>query len=111
MEVREDTTGKFKLRDYVILTAWHTTQAHDPNPRSEGQKAKHGTKHGCGDLNRDAALCVPGPATPSSCVQTAKREGLRLNPRFSLWLMGFPAEWVSYGVPETPSSRKSPRSS
>lgn len=33
-----------------------TPQAHDTSPRGKGQKAKHGTKHGCADLNADAAL-------------------------------------------------------
>jgi hypothetical protein len=32
-----------------------TPQAHDSSPRGAGQKAKHGTKHGCADLNADAA--------------------------------------------------------
>jgi hypothetical protein len=35
---------------------WTTPQAHDPSPRGSGQKLKHGTKHGCADLNADAAL-------------------------------------------------------
>jgi len=39
-----------------VCSGWHTPQAHDPSPRSPGQKLKHGTKHGCGDLNADAQL-------------------------------------------------------
>ena len=35
---------------------WTTPQAHDSSPRGLGQKAKHGTKHGCADLNADAQL-------------------------------------------------------
>jgi len=38
------------------LSGWITPQAHDPSPRGSGQKLKHGTKHGCADLNADAAL-------------------------------------------------------
>jgi hypothetical protein len=33
---------------------WTTPQAHDSSPRGRGQKAKHGSKHGCADLNADA---------------------------------------------------------
>ena len=33
---------------------WTTPQAHDVTPRGKGQKKKHGTKHGCADLNADA---------------------------------------------------------
>jgi hypothetical protein len=33
------------------LYGWTTPQAHDTSPRGKGQKAKHGTKHGCADLN------------------------------------------------------------
>ncbi len=45
----------------------------------------------------------------SSPAPTGKRGSL--NPEFSLWLMGFPPEWVSCGVAAMPSSRKSRRSS
>jgi hypothetical protein len=42
---------------------WTTPQAHDTSGRSLGQKEKHGTKHGCACLVRDAALA--GWATPT----------------------------------------------
>jgi hypothetical protein len=35
---------------------WTTPQAHDTSGRSLGQKEKHGTKHGCACLVRDADL-------------------------------------------------------
>jgi hypothetical protein len=43
---------------------WTTPQAHDTTGRSLGQKEKHGTKHGCACLVRDANLA--GWATPVS---------------------------------------------
>jgi len=58
-----------------------------------------------------AVVMTIGPTSISECVAMAKREGLRLNPSFSLWLMGFPAGWENYAEQGTPSSRKSPRSS
>jgi hypothetical protein len=41
--------------------AWTTPQAHDVSGRSEGQKEKHGTKHGCGCLVREALSSWPTP--------------------------------------------------
>lgn len=38
------------------LASWTTPQAHDTRARGKGQKPKHGTKHGCADLNADAEL-------------------------------------------------------
>ena len=42
---------------------------------------------------------------------TENEEQYRLNPRFSLWLMGFPIEWAYCGERVTPLSRKSQRKS
>jgi hypothetical protein len=39
-----------------LMKGWTTPMAHDGSPRVKGQKAKHGTKHGCADLNHDATL-------------------------------------------------------
>ncbi len=47
-----------------LLKGWTTPQAHDVTGRSRGQKAKHGTKHGCACLARDADLA--GWATPTA---------------------------------------------
>jgi hypothetical protein len=38
------------------LKGWTTPQAHDVTGRSLGQKEKHGTKHGCACLVRDAEM-------------------------------------------------------
>ena len=46
----------------AMLAGWTTPQAHDRSPRGQGQKAKHGTKHGYADLNGDAMLA--GWGTP-----------------------------------------------
>jgi len=172
------------LEHAVKFAGWTTPQAHDVTPRGKGQKAKHGTTHGCGDLNRDAQAA--GWASPtaheksrsvewqkgrelnprealgaipySSPARTERRDGyqpdgwrsptagspnslrgrgqdpekrkaqghtvnlqdqvrlagntsLRLNPRFSLWLQGYPDGWASCGERGIASSRKSRRSS
>ena len=105
-------------------SGWHTPQAHDSSPRGKGQKLRHGTKHGCGDLNADAQ--ITGWATPAArdyksesatdelnqdrlnqargkplswqCAEMENYEGYRLNPFFSLHLMGFPLIWGVIGI-------------
>ena len=46
---------------------WTTPQAHDVTPRGKGQKIKHGAKHGCADLNADAAMV--GWPTPAAKIK------------------------------------------
>ncbi|MGE0211811.1 MAG: hypothetical protein AB7S41_08970 [Parvibaculaceae bacterium] len=55
---------------------------------------------------RELAL---GPISNGSPAETAKPG--QLNPDFSRWLMGYPAEWASCAPTATPSSRKSGRRS
>jgi hypothetical protein len=83
------------------LSAWTTPQAHDVTGRSKSQKAKHGTKHGCACLVNDAL----GTISSGSPAQTEKRG--QLNPAFSRWLMGYPAEWDDCAPTATRSSRRS----
>lgn len=62
---------------------------------------------------------VSGLTPTSSDAETANTAGFQLNPRFSLWLMGFPTSWHDAGAfalrslreRATPSCRKSRRSS
>lgn len=60
----ENLSPKIKLRDQCQLAGWPTPQAHDITGRSEKQKEKHGTKHGCACLVRSASLA--GWVTPSA---------------------------------------------
>lgn len=146
---------QLNLDDAATLAAWTTPQAHDVTPRSKGQKAKHGTKHGCADLNADVALAswptpqtfdasndgqpralrykgnapseagnlrrpdtpgsyrgdlkdyaglTSGPMSAGSPAATANCG--QLNPRFSLWLMGYPTAWASYAERVMLSARR-----
>jgi len=53
-------------------------------------------------LDQMALLTVSGPTPSGSPAGTEKRG--QLNPDFSLWLMGIPAEWALYAPRETPSA-------
>ncbi len=48
---------------------------------------------------------------PPSGISVATAKPAALNPAFSLWLMGYPAEWASCGARAMQSCRKSRRSS
>lgn len=91
------------LNEVALLASWPT-----PNTPSGGPNAKSTTTH-TGGMDLEGAATLLGPISSGSNAQTEKRG--RLNPAFSLWLMGFPTEWVSCGVRVTPSSRKSRRNS
>ena len=54
---RRDCAGpNSTLPTAVDLASWPTPTRHDSSGRSKGQKAKHGTKHGCACLVRSADL-------------------------------------------------------
>jgi hypothetical protein len=50
-------------------------------------------------------------APRGTCFRLPDMTGWKLNPRFSLWLMGYPGEWASCGVRAMQSCHKSRRSS
>ena len=71
-----------------------------------------GRDHKDGPFDPDGATPVNsllGREVSLSGAQTEPRG--QLNPEFTLWLMGFPAEWASCAPQATPSSRKSRPSS
>jgi len=80
--------GMSNLNDVAMLAGW---------PNQTG-----------GALPADAAL-ISGQTQSSSPAGTAKR-GV-LNPALSLWLMGYPAAWLSCGEQAMQSCRKLPRRS
>jgi len=87
------------LWDVAQTAGWGTPQAHDH---------KVGVNTDFQTVAVQAFLC--GEA-PGSSAQTGKSDASRLNPAFSLWLMGYPIEWARCAVRVTRSSRKSPRPS
>ena len=94
------------LGQAVTLAGWatpHAPRAHDSDntafswPTSKNQA--------------DPLTQLLGPTPASSSAPTASTAGYRLNPRFSLWLMAVPDEYISYAPQATRSWRRSPLSS
>jgi hypothetical protein len=107
-----DTPGSYRgdLKDYVALVGWVTPSSRDwkdsPGMSFESTNSD-GTKRSRLDL---LPRQVYGLLPPFN-AQTAPPDVYRLNPRFSLWLMGFPIEWARCGEQVTLSSRRSQRNS
>lgn len=86
------------------LAGWPT-----PNVMSGGQTSRSGDRKD--ELLMGGLVKLTSGPTPSGTpAGTASPAGYLLNPRFSLWLQGFPAAWASCGERAMPSSRRSPRS-
>ena len=90
------------LRDFAQLAGWptpNTPQAREADPSAGDPKHKRSQK-GPEHIGQ-----LPDGMT----AEMASGAGYRLNPRFSLWLMGYPEEWASCGERAMQSCRKSRR--
>ena len=97
--LRPSRTATNRTGGYIaeVLAGWATPTTRDhKDERSEGTVPVNG---------------LLGRQVWSSNAETESTGVSRLNPLFSLWLMGYPAEWGYCGAPVTPSSRPSQPSS
>lgn len=92
---RKEMGHQMNLDDAATLVSgWATPRAED----AESAGMRHG--RGVADtLTAQAGQGVSGPTPESSSAETARPAAspLRLNPAFSLWLMGFPVGWFLAG--------------
>ena len=110
--------GEDRLPGAAQLAGWATPAGRDwkdtPGMATPTVNDATGSQHAYSQGRHDKiVLKLPGQASgaiaPSSPAGTEKRGAL--NPAFSLWLMGYPAEWASCGERAMQSCRRSPQNS
>ena len=85
------------------VSAWPTASQRDYKGGYKGGRIRNG-KVSVDTL--DVAAQLSGLTQKSSTAETENIASSQLNPRFSLWLMGYPIEWAFSGERVTPLSRK-----
>lgn len=94
------------LDQQVALMGWATPRARDG--KGNGVSIARAATGTCDSLDLQCkTVSRNGMAPPSPYSARTDGRALRLNPRFSLWLQGYPATWAGCAVQVTRSSRKS----
>jgi hypothetical protein len=88
------------------LTSWPTPAATDDKHAASGQ-TEWLSNRGKKGIRLNDHVVHRGPIATGSPAQTEKRG--RLNPEFSRWLMGYPAQWDACAPTVTRSSRRLPQ--
>lgn len=89
-------------------SSWPTPSTRDHKGGYKGGRIRNG-KISTDTL--DVAAQLSGEIPSASTAETKSTAPSQLNPRFSLWLMGYPIEWAYSGERVMPLSRKRQRKS
>jgi hypothetical protein len=99
-------TGSDVSANLPMVAGWATPKCADsrgdPYDPTENRRS---------ELRKQMPSAQAGQDASRSNAGTARPAGFRLNPRFSLWLMGYPAAWASCGERAMQSFQKSRRRS
>ncbi len=111
LKARGVSAGEANLNEKVLLAPWPTATVNDARSgrNRTAERSDQESGHHDGITLVDAAATI-GPTSDGSTASTESAVQYLLNPRFSLWLQGYPAEWASCAGLGTRSCRKSPRS-
>lgn len=91
-EFHKTRMGQTRGKALPEVAGWTTPQTHDAQGKGSAKRlTRHGTKHGCKNLQDEVHLGMTPPSSPASTANTGA-----LNPAFSLWLMGYPLEYLNY---------------
>ena len=93
-------SGGLNTQATTVFDLW-TTPTRDDTTQRKKKYAQGGSS-----LSHQSSQ-VSGMESKPSSAKTEKSERSQLNPRFSLWLMGYPIEWACCAERVTRSSRKS----
>lgn len=98
-EVSDDARNG--MPEVIQVCGWQTITVNDSKndaSPSQWRRMSNGKARQLA-LNCEAfQVFLPGQTPDSSTAATGKLDGYRLNPCFSAWLMGFPAEWTEAGL-------------
>ena len=109
VQARRELEGRAKaqttLVQQVYFMGWATPRARDA--KNNGVSIARAQQGVADSLDLQCKLVSQnGMAPPSPLTARTDRRALPLNPRFSLWLQGYPATWADCAAPVTRLSRK-----